>query len=113
MYLNCSLMLLDIFFKCIIIFNYYYYVAVSSKNSHSLPAPTWILDYLRFDLLIGLQLLFLLVWVVLVSSIVSAQWASLMLPVGSEIEEKLVYYYYPHPSRPLLTSLLHNLPQQI
>lgn len=63
-------------------------------SSHSLPAPTWILDYLRFDLLIGLQLLFLLVWVVLVSSIVSAQWASLMLPVGSEMEEKLVYYYY-------------------
>jgi len=53
-------------------------------SSHSLPAPTWILDYLRFDLLIGLQLLFLLVWVVLVSSIVSAQWASLILQVGGE-----------------------------
>ena len=63
-------------------------------NSHSLPAPTWILDLLRFNLLIGLQLLFLLVWVVLVSLIVSAQWASLVLPVGSEMEVKLAYYYY-------------------
>jgi|SRR5271170_3614974 len=61
-------------------------------SSHSLPAPTWILDYLRFDLLIGLQLLFLLVWVVLVSSIVSARWTSLALPVGSEMEEKHAYY---------------------
>ena len=73
-------------------------------SSHSLPAPTWILDYLCFDLLIGLQLLFLLVWVVLVSSIVSPQWASLMLPVGSEMEEKLVYYY----NRALNLSLVCN-----